>query len=303
MESILHFKAKLLPFSLTVKMTIDLIWLQQQFTDISSLNPLNEGGQKEVFSGNHTTNGAVVLKIYHPKTDINRTTREIQAVQNISSPRVPKIFDTGIKNSPVSEIIWVCEELITGENLRQVLQTKKILDSQQILWLGLQILEALTDAEKARIVHRDIKPENIIIDNMGHAWLLDFGLARHLDLTSLTATSEYFGACTPGYSPPEQFRNRKREIDARADLFALGVTLYECSQGINPFTHQVHNHLEIFNRVESRPLPIISRVVDKKGQFPQLVAALTRPRPDHRLSSVKEALDWMQEICTEEGIS
>jgi serine/threonine-protein kinase len=284
-------------------MAIDLTWLQQQFPEILSLSPLSEGGQKEVFSGAHATDGAVVLKIYHPQTDLSRVVREIQAVQGVGSPRVPKIFEVGTKNTHIGDVVWVREEQISGENLRQVLRKKGTLSLQQVLKLGRQILEALADAENVRIVHRDVKPANIIVDCSGDAWLLDFGLARHLDLTSLTATSDYYGPCTPGYAPPEQFRNRKSEIDARADLFALGVTLYECSEGVNPFVDRARDILEILRRVESCPLPAISGTVDNKGKFPQLVTAMTRQRPNHRLSSIQEALTWMQEICAEEGIN
>lgn len=283
-------------------MTIDLKWLQPQFPEISCLSPLSEGGQKEVFSGNHPTDGPVVIKLYHPKTDHDRIVREIQAVQTVDSPRVPKIFEVGIKNSPVGDVIWLREERIAGDSLRQVVQEKGSLDPRQVLLLGRQMLEALADAEKVHIVHRDVKPENIIIDGVGNAWLLDFGLARHLDLASLTATANSFGACTPGYAPPKQFRNRKSEIDGRADLFALGVTLYECLEGINPFINQTNNWTEILHRVETTPLPKISKKVDKKGVFRELVYVMTRQRPNHRLRNVMEAFTWIQEICTEEGV-
>lgn len=283
-------------------MAIDPKWLQAQFPEISCLSPLSQGGQKQVFSGNHPTDGSVVIKLYHQQTDVDRIVREIQAVQTINSSRVPKIFEVGIKNSPIGDVIWLREERIAGDSLRQVVQHKGSLDPLQVLLLGKQMLEALADAEKARIVHRDVKPENIIVDSSGNAWLLDFGLARHLDLESLTATSDYFGACTPGYAPPEQFKNRKSEIDGRADLFALGVTLYECLEGINPFTNQASNPTEILRRVENNPLPKISKIVDQKGEFSQLISVMTRQRRDHRLSSVGEALTWIQKICTEEGI-
>jgi serine/threonine-protein kinase len=283
-------------------MTIDLKWLQAQFPEISCLSRLTPGGQKEVFSGNHPTDGPVVIKLYHPKTDNDRIVREIQAVQTVASPRVPKIFEVGIKNSSVGEVIWLREERIAGDSLRQVVQEKGSLDPRQVLLLGRQMLEALVDAEKVRIVHRDVKPDNIMIDGFHNAWLLDFGLARHLDLKSLTATSNYFGAFTPGYAPPEQFKNRKSEIDGRADLFGLGVTLYECLEGINPFTDKARDYIEILNRVETYPLPRISKTVDKKGKFSDLVWTMTRQRPAHRLPRVIEAFTWIQEICTEEGV-
>jgi serine/threonine-protein kinase len=80
-------------------------------------------------------------------------------------------------------------------------------------------------AEAVSIVHRDVKPANIIVDPQGEFWLIDFGVARHLDLDSLTATAAPGGCGTIGYAPAEQCRNDKPDIDARADLFALGVTL------------------------------------------------------------------------------
>ncbi|MBG1263739.1 serine/threonine protein kinase [Nostoc commune] len=285
-------------------MSIDLIWLQQQFPEISSLNYLNKGGQKRVISGSHATEGDVVLKICSPMAGLERIIREIQAVQEISSLRVPKIFDFGLNNnSPIGNFMWIREQRIPGRSLRDVLEKQGCLDLSQILRLGLQILEVLADAEKSRIVHRDVKPENIIIDIDGDAWLLDFGLSRHLDLDSLTDTAGYFGVYTLGYAPPEQYRNIKREIDSRSDLFALGVTLYECAEGVNFFRHEARDPNEIFRRVETKLLPRISKVMDKKGQLPDLLEAMTRPRPSQRLNSVAEALIWMKEIYTEEGIN
>jgi len=98
-----------------------------------------------------------------------------------------------------------------------------------VLKLGLQVMEALERAERSQIVHRDVKPENIMQDSAGGFWLLDFGIARHLDLSSLTASGLPYRKMTLGYAPPEQCRNFKREIDSRADLFALGVTMHECA--------------------------------------------------------------------------
>jgi serine/threonine protein kinase len=107
--------------------------------------------------------------------------------------------------------------------------------AQSVLRLGLHVLEALERAETVQIVHRDVKPDNIMCDGEGNFWLLDFGIARHLELSSLTPTASPFGKMTLGYAPPEQCRNVKGDIDSRADLFALGVTLHECATGRNGF--------------------------------------------------------------------
>lgn len=282
-------------------MSIDISWLQAQFPSVSVLTPLSKGGQKEVFLADTSDLGKVVLKIYHPKSDPQRVLREIQAVQAIQSPRVPNILQSGIKDSPLGELIWIFEEHIGGENLAELLTGQGTLNTTQILKLTVQILEVLEIAENNQIVHRDIKPANIIVDQNGDFWLIDFGIARHLSLESLTDTVSKFGPCTPGYSPPEQFKNSKSEIDTRADLFALGVTLYESWEGINPFIAQ--NFPDTLSRTEKMPLPELSKSVDSANDFAQFIKSITAKRPGHRPQNAKDALDWIREICDQEGIS
>jgi serine/threonine-protein kinase len=282
-------------------MGIDITWLQKQFPDISKLTPLGIGGQKNVFSGTHANDGEIVLKLFHLGSDRERATREVQAVATISSPRVPKIFASGILASPTGDVIWLREHRLQGENLRERLK-KGPLDAASAMRLALHVAEALDIAEKNRIVHRDVKPDNIFVDTAGNFWLLDFGLARHLDKESLTATGAAFGVGTLGYSPAEQFRNRKDDIDGRADLFALGVTLYESLQGKNPFREGARDFAEILRRVETMPLPAITAVVGADSDFRDLVEGLSRTKRDHRIPSTAEALAWIQEICKKNGI-
>jgi serine/threonine-protein kinase len=164
--------------------------------------------------------------------------------------------------------------------------------------LALHVLEALADAERARIVHRDVKPDNIMRGTDGMFWLLDFGIARHLDLTSLTATAALGGLFTLGYAPPEQFRNKKREIDVRADLFALGVTIVECFTGKNPFHDGARDANEVIRRIESSPIVVPPISGDANAKLRDLIQALTQRRLDCRPASAAEALDWMREATT-----
>lgn len=282
-------------------MAIDPVWLQQQFPDINISNALTPGGQKSVFAGVHNTDGNVVLKIFHPNADVERALREAQAVSQINSPRVPRILEVGTRSSTTGDVIWFREEFVEGESLRDKFDRTQLTPSE-ILRLGLHILQALASAEQARIVHRDVKPENIIVSPNGSFWLLDFGIARHLDQSSLTATGLAFGLGTPGYAPPEQFRNLKPDIDSRADIFALGVTLYEAVEGTNPFIDGARDIGEMLRRSETLPLPPITKQIDSQNEFSQLILAMTRVQPNHRLSNATEALAWMQEICDREGI-
>lgn len=278
-----------------MRISIDIIWLQAQFPQLTNLQPLGHGGQKEVFSALHPTDGDVVLKLIQPGHDVEGVRREILAVQQVQSPRVPRILEQGRVVSPVGELIWLREQRVMGQSLRQLV-TIAPLDTSHILRLSLQMLEALVKAEEAQIVHRDVKPDNIMCDTSGDFWLLDFGLARHLTLDSMTATTLPFGKVTWGYSPSEQCRNVKPNIDARSDLFALGVTLYEAATGNNPFRLGAANPLEMLKRVETMPLPPLSLAFPKSNEFRDLVDAMTQKRRDHRPSTCQEALTWMQDI-------
>lgn len=271
-------------------------WLATTFPDIASIAPLGVGGQKWVFSGTHAQYGAVVLKLFHVGSDDGRAEREIAAIKSIASPRVPPIFVSGFVQATHGQVLWILEQRVVGISLRDLLLAGPLANNQ-ILYIAHHVLEALFAAEQARIVHRDVKPENILVDiSSSSAWLIDFGIARHLDLASLTATENIFGPCTAGYAPPEQFKNLKREIDNRADIFSLGVTLFEVVEGNNPYRDGARDARETLSRTLTLSLPRISRAVDPAGDFADLVTAMTRIRPDHRPARVADALEWIQDI-------
>jgi serine/threonine protein kinase len=278
---------------------IDAGWVQAQFQELSNIAPLNTGGQKIVFAATHLIDGEIVLKLIVPGQPNETTDREVLAVQIVQSPRVPRILGQGRIQTAVGELVWLREQRVIGQTVRQVLSGGPFA-KRNLLRLGLHVLEALVKAEEAQIVHRDVKPENVILDASGDFWLLDFGIARHLSLTSLTGTGQIWGKFTLGYSPPEQMRNLKPQIDPRADLFALGVTLYECATGTQPFRQPPASDLEVLKRVETLTLKPLTLAFATANEFRDLVEAMTQKRRDLRPASVQEALAWMQEICARE---
>ena len=283
-------------------MAINPNWLQAQFSDLKNIQPLDDGGQKSVFTADHPVDGKIVLKLFHPGANVDRAVREVEAVAAVRSSRVPRILESGTVTASTGDIIWFREEFVDGQSLREKIRNGPLSD-QEILRIGLHALEALRDAEACRIVHRDIKPENIIVRLDGSAFILDFGLARHLDKVSLTATGPLGGMGTVGYAPPEQFRNLKPEQDSRTDLFALGVTLYECVESINPFRDGARDLAEVLHRVENTLLPPIGRPIDGNNELSQLILSMTRPKLSYRPATVVEAYNWMKEICDRENVT
>ncbi|MGO9262629.1 MAG: serine/threonine-protein kinase [Bryobacteraceae bacterium] len=281
----------------------DLAWLVATFPDLSDFQPLGQGGQKLVMRATHKTEGIVVLKLIHPRTDIETVRREILAVQQVRSPRVPRILEHGNATTHLGPCVWLREEFIDGETVRQMLARGPLLPAS-VLRLGLHVMEALEKAEAAQIVHRDVKPDNVMCDRKGAFWLLDFGIARHLDLSSLTATGLPFGKMTLGYAPPEQCRNVKTAIDSRADLFALGVTLHECGTGRNGFFEPPpRDQIELLKRVERFVLAPLELPLKEKASFRDLVQSMTQKGRGHRPRNVRDALQWIREICSREGVS
>lgn len=279
----------------------DEAWLKANFPDLDRFQLKGQGGQKLVFSATHVTEGQVVLKIFQPNQTLEEVKREILAVQQVQSAHVPAIRDYGSVTTPIGPCFWFREQLVEGQTLRERLQAGPVTPTE-VLRLGKDMLDALVKAEQVNIVHRDVKPDNIIIDPQGKYWLLDFGLARHLTLASQTPTGHPFGKMTPGYAPPEQARNDKPNIDARADLFGLGITLFECATGSNPLRHGARDLPEVLRRTETMALPPLNLAIQDAASFRDLVAAITQKRRDHRPTTAAEAATWMNEICAKNGI-
>ncbi len=278
---------------------VDPAWLSLQFPDLGSLQPLAAGGQKQVFTATHPKDGEVVIKLMHPGSDPERTARELEAATKVQSPRMPRIFQHGQLTSNIGPIVWFREQRIPGQVLSDRIKAGT-LSHRELLRLALHVSETLVAAEAVSIVHRDVKPANIIVDPQGEYWLIDFGVARHLDLESLTATAAPGGCGTLGYAPAEQCRNDKPDIDARADIFALGVTLYEAATGRNPHVAGARDRFEVIRRASKQELPRLGSPFP--ADFADLVATLAQPQLVHRCQTALEAHEWIKELCDTEGI-
>jgi eukaryotic-like serine/threonine-protein kinase len=200
---------------------------------------LGEGGMGAVFRATHLTLGRpVAMKVLHPRLSDDeqigkRFDREALAVSKLDHPNCVQVIDFGTTSKGMKYLVM---QLLEGRELREL--TGVAMPVEQVVYLGIQVLRALEHAHMRGLVHRDLKPENIFLvtDDYGDTIvkLVDFGIVKLLEAAGqekLTRLGMAFG--TPTYMSPEQAAGGK--IDARTDLYAVGVLLFELLTGVPPF--------------------------------------------------------------------
>lgn len=199
------------------------------------LEKVGEGGMAEVYRGRHAALGRIVaVKVLHPhlsSTERNRLRfeREARAIESLQHDNILRIFDYSGKDS---HTCFIVTEFIEGLTLKELLTREGKLASELAAMVGIELCRALSFAHGRGIIHRDIKPENVMIRTDGAVKLMDFGIARVLDESSMTLTGGLVGS--PAYMSPEQACDQ--ELDHRTDIFSLGTLLYRTVTGHLPFT-------------------------------------------------------------------
>jgi len=196
------------------------------------MRDLPPGGQGAVFVVKLAKcNGEAVLKVFSPHCT-TRAEREVEQLKQIAVPYVIKLIDYGTVNVRGTDCLYTLTPFIAGLDLRSAVDSRRRLPEAEVRGILSGIAQALSEFWARRIVHRDIKPDNILLRPDGSPCVIDLGIARHLDLTTVTPTG--FSIGTPGYMSPEQSQGRKA-LTVKSDVFALGVTAYECLCGTHPF--------------------------------------------------------------------
>ncbi len=212
---------------------------------------------------------------------------EIRLARRISHRHVVRTHDLGEADG----VSFVTMECVTGITLRELLVTRGLLGASSTLAIARQFAEALSVAHQSGVIHRDVKPENALLDSDGVLKVMDFGIARIAAASTRTQSGMIVG--TPAYMAPEQLIDEA--VDARADLYALGVVLYECLTGTPPF--EGTNMVALIAKVLSTaPTPITTRAPEVPPALGALVMRLLAKSPDERPSSASELMELLAEL-------
>lgn len=250
---------------------------------------LGEGGMATVFRGVSSESGDTaavkILKVAAetPQADA-RFLREVQTLLKLKHPNLMQVYDWGETEQRRAYI--VCE-LLEGESLAQRLADGRKLGMGEIQKLLRPIAEALDYIHKNGLVHRDVKPGNIFCCSDGRVKLLDFGIARGIDLASITQTGQVMG--TPRYMSPEQV---KGDIHPATDQYALGLIVLELLTGCKLF--QDLEPMAILSRHARGEIPSLTSLAPNSSPMAEAVLRrMTSLHPDNRFPTIVEAIEGL----------
>jgi serine/threonine protein kinase/tetratricopeptide (TPR) repeat protein len=263
------------------------------------LQKLGAGGMGEVYLAEDTKLGRkVALKLLseeltHNRDRLSRFDQEAYAASALNHPNILTIYEMGDEGGRH----YIATEYIDGITLRKRLGGQPM-DLTEILDIAIQITGALEEAHAAGIIHRDIKPENVMIRKNGHVKVLDFGLAKLLDRSiegdqaDTEAVTRAFVQTDAGvvmgtslYMSPEQARGKG--VDARSDIWSLGVILYEMATGRAPFTGETKTDV-IVAIAKTEPPPLARFAPGLPPEFEWVVMKALRKSADERYQTIKE---------------
>ena len=267
--------------------------LDGRYRLVRPLAKVTSGGY--VFAAEHVFTRKVcavkVLERVAPEKAKRRMRREMDALAAVQGPGVVDFRDAGEADGR----LYLVLELLEGRTLGGLLAAKGTLRVEQAVKLGAELATVLSRCHERGVIHRDIKPANVFVTADERVQLLDFGIAKIVDherkLEKLTQENTLLG--TPEYMAPEALLSSP-DVDASADQYALGVTLYECLAGVVPFEGAYGEVLLKVSTTPLRPLretrPDVPRVLD------DLLARALRRLPSDRFSSIAEMGDALSSV-------
>jgi serine/threonine-protein kinase len=248
---------------------------------------IGRGGMADVFlARDQLLDRPVAIKVLFPEfaadpAFVERFRREAQAAANLSHPNIVGVYDWGAEGGTY----FIVMEYVDGKSLAELMRTSGPLHPRRAAEIAFEVAGALGFAHAKGVVHRDVKPGNVIISTSGVAKVTDFGIARALSSPSedLTAAGAVMG--TASYFSPEQAQGFP--VDARSDLYSLGVVLFELVTGRAPFTGDSPVAIA-YKHVQEQPPRPSDLVAGVPVGLEAIIGRLLAKQPDHRYLSADD---------------
>jgi serine/threonine protein kinase/tetratricopeptide (TPR) repeat protein len=251
------------------------------------LEILGEGGMGTVYKANdRELNRQVALKVIRPELAANpdillRFKQEILLSSKVTHRNVVRIYDLG----ETQAFKFITMEYVEGKDLRHLLNEKGKLPAEEAVNIIQQVFSGLGAAHREGIIHRDLKPGNIMVDQQGRVVVMDFGLARSIASDGMTRTGLMVG--TMEYMSPEQAQ--AKELDARSDIFTVGLILYELLSGKMPYAAD-SAVASLLKRTQERAAPVSNHDAAIPRSLSSVVARCLERDPDSRYQNTDEVL-------------
>lgn len=292
----------LVPLSDAPPIDVNLVG-ERLFGDYLLKKKLGEGGMGAVYlAENVAIDQKIAVKVLHPSAarddeTLQRFNREANAIARLTHPNTIRVFIFGKTSEP---LIYLAMEYVDGTTLRDELYDNGPFDELRAISIMRQTLHALSEAHELGVVHRDLKPDNIMLTQFrgvrDFVKVLDFGIAKVTEprggqQKKLTQAGVVYG--TPEYLSPEQARGK--DIDFRADLYAMGIILYEMMTGVVPFTGDTALAILSGHVYQEPPDPATVNDAKISHAMRNIILRAIQKDPDERYQSAMDFLEALEQ--------